>query len=208
TRAAESAKRLLAEVSVDEAVEKMRRFIGKERISAKSPSWRTSLARPPLLTFDGKKRYFWELQTNQGSIRIQFLTTTAPMHVSSTIYLTELGFYDGLEFHRVIPGFMAQGGCPNGDGRGNPGYKYAGEFDEKVKHDRPGLLSMAHSGPGTDGSQFFITFKPTPHLDGKHTIFGKVVEGMDTVKKLEALGSADGSPKERLIIERARITVR
>ncbi|MHC4222935.1 MAG: peptidylprolyl isomerase [Planctomycetota bacterium] len=208
TRAADSGRRMLAEISVDEAVEEMRRFISKERINTKALGWRTSLPKPPKLSFDRKKSYFWELRTNQGPIRIRFLTAVAPMHVSSTIYLTELGFYDGLILHRVIPGFMAQGGCPNGDGRGNPGYTYDGEFDPKVKHDRPGLLSMAHSGPGTDGSQFFLTFKPTPHLDGKHTIFGEVVEGMDTVKKLEALGTADGPPKERLAIERAAIAVR
>ena len=82
------------------------------------------------------------------------------MHVGSTIYLTHLGFYDGVPFHRVIPGFMAQGGDPTGSGRGGPGYKYAGEFDPKVTHDKPGLLSMANAGPGTDGSQFFITFVP------------------------------------------------
>jgi peptidyl-prolyl cis-trans isomerase B (cyclophilin B) len=100
---------------------------------------------------------------------------------------------------------MAQGGDPLGNGIGGPGYQYDGEFSDYVKHDKPYLLSMANAGPGTDGSQFFITFVPTPNLDGKHTIFGNVVEGTDVVMKLEAAGSPDGKPKEPLIINRARI---
>jgi cyclophilin family peptidyl-prolyl cis-trans isomerase len=131
----------------------------------------------------------------------------APMHVSSTIYLTRLGFYDGTPFHRVISDFMAQGGDPLGTGRGGPGYQYGGEFDPKVKHDKPGLLSMANAGPGTDGSQFFLTFVPTPWLDGKHTIFGEVVAGKDTLHKLEELGSRSGRPKEPLEITKATISV-
>ncbi len=129
------------------------------------------------------------------------------MHVSSTIYLTRLGFYDGLPFHRVITGFMAQGGDPLGRGTGGPGYKYDGEFDSKVRHDKPGILSMANAGPGTDGSQFFITFVKTPHLDDRHTIFGEVVEGMGTVKELEKRGSGSGRPSEPLKIESAKITL-
>ena len=100
---------------------------------------------------------------------------------------------------------MAQGGDPTGTGSGGPGYQYAGEFSPKVRHDRPYLLSMANAGPNTDGSQFFLTFVPTPWLDGKHTIFGEVVEGQDTVKKLEAAGSPSGRPKEELKIIKATI---
>jgi cyclophilin family peptidyl-prolyl cis-trans isomerase len=129
------------------------------------------------------------------------------MHVSSTIYLTRLGFYDSRVFHRVITGFMAQGGDPTGTGRRGPGYKYSGEFDASVKHDQPGVLSMANSGPGTDGSQFFITFVETPNLDGKHTIFGRVVEGMDTLKELEKAGGPRGKTKEKLVLESATISV-
>jgi cyclophilin family peptidyl-prolyl cis-trans isomerase len=129
------------------------------------------------------------------------------MHVSSTIYLARTGFYDGLGFHRVIPGFMAQGGDPLGRGTGGPGYQYAGEFDPKLKHDKGGLLSMANAGPGTDGSQFFLTFVATPWLDGKHTIFGEVVEGMGTLQELERRGSPSGQTKEKLEIRTARITV-
>ena len=130
-----------------------------------------------------------------------------PKHVTSTVYLTLLGFYDDLTFHRVIPGFMAQGGCPTGTGRSGPGYQYAGEFDPKVKHDRPGLLSMANAGPGTDGSQFFLTFVKTPWLDGKHTIFGEVVDGEQVLRALEACGSKSGTTNEELRIDKATISV-
>jgi peptidyl-prolyl cis-trans isomerase B (cyclophilin B) len=138
---------------------------------------------------------------------IELMPTVAPMHVTSTIYLTRLGFYDGLSFHRVIDGFMAQGGCPEGRGTGGPGYQYGGEFDPSARHDRPGLLSMANAGPGTDGSQFFITFLPTPHLDDKHSLFGAVVEGMETLKALEAKGSGSGQTSEPLGIVRSEIRV-
>lgn len=132
------------------------------------------------------------------------------MHVSSTIYLTRLGFYDDIRFHRVIRDFMAQGGDPLESGGGGPGYKYAGEFSPDVKHDKPGLLSMANAGPGTDGSQFFITFKQTPWLDGKHTIFGQVTEGADIVQKLNGLareGGGDQSPTSPIVIEKATIEI-
>lgn len=147
------------------------------------------------------------METNKGPVKIELLPDVAPMHVTSFIYLSRLGFYDGLAFHRVITGFMAQGGCPLGTGTGGPGYEYDGEFSPSVKHDVPGLLSMANAGPGTDGSQFFLTFVPTPWLDGKHTIYGKVVEGMDTLKKLEAAGSRGGTPTEPLEIEKVTIEV-
>jgi cyclophilin family peptidyl-prolyl cis-trans isomerase len=167
--------------------------------------WKLKLEKPELMTFDSNKDYFWVLETNKGTIRIKLMPEVAPMHVTSTIFLTKKGFYDGLTFHRVIPGFMAQGGCPLGTGTGGPGYQYAGEFDPNVKHDKAGRISMANAGPGTDGSQFFITFKPTPWLDGKHTIFGQVVEGLDTCKTLEAAGTRAGTPKEELLITKARI---
>ena len=118
------------------------------------------------------------------------------------------GYFDGLTFHRVLPGFMAQGGDPLGNGRGSPGYRFDGEFDSSVRHDKPGLLSQANSGPGTDGSQFFLTFVPTPHLDGKHTIYGQVVSGMETVAALEKWRERD-SPHadEPLLIVKAEIRV-
>lgn len=171
----------------------------------KGSEWKLKLQKPALMTFDSDTDYFWILETSKGLIRIKLMPDVAPMHVTSTIFLTKKGFYDGLTFHRVIPGFMAQGGCPLGTGSGGPGYKYEGEFKPNVKHDRPYLLSMANAGPGTDGSQFFLTFKATPWLDGKHTIFGEIVSGEDVMKKLEAAGSPKGTPKERLLIIKAHI---
>jgi len=182
-------------------------FIEEAQIDQAAAGWKNSLPMPPQVEFDPAKTYFWYLDTNKGEIKIKLMPSVAPMHASSTIYLTRLGFYDDVVFHRVITGFMAQGGDPTGSGRGGPGYKYAGEFDSAVRHNRPGMLSMANAGPGTDGSQFFLTFVATPHLDGKHTIFGEVVDGMDTVKALEELGSRGGSTQERLVIEKATIDV-
>lgn len=181
-------------------------FIADQSIEKSSPRWRTKLPKPPLLKFDNSQ-YFWNLETNKGPIKIRLMAEVAPMHASNTIYLTRIGFYDGLKFHRVIQGFMAQGGCPVGSGSGSPGYEFDGEFDPKVVHDRPGLLSMANRGPGTDGSQFFLTFVATPHLDGLHTIFGEVVAGMDTVRTLEKFGSPSGYPTTKMEIETATIVV-
>ena len=160
------------------------------------------------------------LHTNQGDIRIELFPNHAPKTVRNFVGLADGSqqwtdpktgqkrsdsLYAGTVFHRVISGFMIQGGDPLGTGTGGPGYQYAGEFSPNVKHDRPYLLSMANAGPNTDGSQFFITFKATPWLDGKHTIFGEVVEGQDTVKKLEAAGSPQGKPTEELKIVKATI---
>ena len=192
----------------DPAIEKADSFITKQVIDKTDTRWKTTLTKPPLLTFTQSKDYFWDLQTNQGKLTIKLLTDSAPMHVSSTIYLTELGFYDELTFHRVIPGFMAQGGDPTGTGAGNPGYKYDGEFDGEANHSEAGTLSMANSGPGTDGSQFFLTFKATPFLDGKHTVFGKVVEDEDdSLTKIEALGSRSGRTTEVVKIIKATIRI-
>lgn len=192
----------------DPAIEKVNDFISKQAIDKTDPTWKTKLVKPPLLSFKQGKDYFWELQTNQGNLTIKLLPNSAPMHVSSTIYLTKLGFYDDIIFHRVIPGFMAQGGDPIGNGTGNPGYKYDGEFNDEISHNTPGVLSMANSGPGTDGSQFFITFTPTPFLDGKHTVFGNLVSGLeDTLPKIETLGSRRGKTKEEVKIIKASIRI-
>ena len=171
----------------------------------KGNEWKLKLTKPELMKFDPQKDYFWVLETNKGTIKIKLMPDVAPMHVTSTIFLTNKGFYDDTIFHRVIPGFMAQGGDPLGSGTGGPGYKYDGEFSPNVKHDRPFLLSMANAGAGTDGSQFFITFTATPWLDNKHTIFGEVVEGQDVVKKLEAAGTPQGPPTQELKIVKATI---
>jgi cyclophilin family peptidyl-prolyl cis-trans isomerase len=207
--AAAGARPAQAKKGGDVAIETLRGFIAQQKIDTAQPGWKTRLPKPPKATFDPAHTYHWHLDTNVGSLKVKLDPKVAPMHVSSTIYLTELGFYDGTPFHRVIAGFMAQGGDPLGRGTGGPGYQYAGEFDPKVKHDKPGLLSMANAGPGTDGSQFFLTFVATPWLDGKHTIFGEVVEGMGTVKELERRAGPppNNRPTEELLIRKARITV-
>lgn len=174
-------------------------------VDQSDPEWKLKLAAPSLMTFDDGQQIFWTLSTNVGDMRFRLFPDVAPMHVTSTIYLTELGFYDDVVFHRVIPGFMAQGGDPLGVGRGGPGYEYDGEFSPDVKHDKPGLLSMANRGPGTDGSQFFITFVPTPWLDGKHTIFGELISGQETLLELEKRGSQSGRTTERLVINQATV---
>jgi len=193
--------------SKDKAMEAIDAFIEQQSIDKSDPSWKNRLPKPPKVAFDSAHTYYWNLDTSVGNVKIKLMPDVAPMHVSSTIYLTQLGFYDDTVFHRVITGFMAQGGDPTGTGRGGPGYKYDGEYDRSVKHDKPGLLSMANAGPGTDGSQFFLTFEATPWLDMKHTMFGEVVEGMGTVKELEKYGSQQGRPSKKLMIEKATISV-
>ncbi len=191
----------------DPALKACDAFIAEQKIDRSDEKWKTRLQQPPKFTFNEKRTYFWVIETNHGTIKVKLMPKVAPMHVSSTIYLSRLGFYDGVIFHRVITNFMAQGGCPLGTGTGGPGYKYDGEFDKSVRHDKPGLLSMANAGPGTDGSQFFLTFARTPHLDGKHTIFGEVVEGMETLKELEKRGSQGGRTSERLEMRKTSIVV-
>ena len=202
-------------VESDSAIKGCRAYIGEQttagRIKKDTPGWKSRLPKFPRVTFQEQATYVWKLKTNHGEIEIEFLPKVAPNHVANYIYLTELGFFDGLIFHRVIPGFMAQGGCPQGSGRGNPGYRFEGEFDAQVRHDRKGLLSMANAGPGTDGSQFFLTFVATPHLDGKHTIFGRVRSGhapsLVTLAALEKRGSRSGRTTERVVIEKASLSI-
>lgn len=178
------------------------------KVDTNRSGWKTLLKKPEVAGFDPKHTYYARMATTKGVVLIRFMPDVAPMHVTSFMYLSKLGFYDGLSFHRVITGFMAQGGCPLGTGTGGPGYKFDGEFKTGVRHDRPGLLSMANAGPGTDGSQFFLTFVPTPWLDGKHTLFGEVVEGMDVLKTLEAAGSQGGQPKEPLKMEKVSLEIK
>ncbi len=117
--------------------------------------------------------------TARGPIRLRLFAEQAPVTVANFVNLARRGFYDGLNFHRVIPDFMVQGGCPQGTGTGGPGYRFEDECRPELRHDKPGILSMANAGPGTNGSQFFITHGATPWLDGKHTVFGEVVDGQD-----------------------------
>ena len=119
------------------------------------------------------------MTTSKGDIHLELFAGKTPITVASFVNLAQRGYYDGLKFHRVIANFMIQGGCPLGTGSGGPGYKFQDEFDPSLKHNKPGILSMANAGPGTNGSQFFITHVPTPHLDGKHSVFGAVVSQAD-----------------------------
>lgn len=194
----------------DKGIAEINAFIAESKIDTSREGWKIAgVPKPPKVAFSADKQYLWLLETNKGKITIELKATQSPMHVSSTIYLTNLGFYDGTLFHRVISGFMAQGGDPLGEGIGGPGYTYMGEFDSNLVHDKAGILSMANTGrAGTDGSQFFITFGPTPHLDGRHTVFGEVIDGMDTVKALEKLGSRSGATSEKLMINKATIQVK
>jgi cyclophilin family peptidyl-prolyl cis-trans isomerase len=137
--------------------------------------------KPPEMKIDPKKKYTATLSTDKGDIVVDLFADKAPKTVNNFVFLAKEGFYDGTVFHRVIADFMAQGGDPTGTGTGGPGYKFADEFHSSLKHSQPGLLSMANAGPGTNGSQFFITHVPTPWLDNKHTIFGQVSQGMDVL---------------------------
>ena len=153
-----------------------------------------------------------KLKTNKGEILLKLTYDKTPITVANFVSLAEGNntqvssdyknkpFYDGIIFHRVISDFMIQTGDPLGTGTGNPGYSFEDEFDKDLKHDGPGILSMANSGPNTNGSQFFITTTKTEWLQGKHTIFGEVTEGYDVVKKIEALGTPSGRPKKEVKI--------
>ena len=136
------------------------------------------------------------IKTNKGNISLTIYAADTPITSANFLNLASRGYYDGITFHRVIPNFMIQGGDPTGTGSGGPGYQFEDEFIASLKHDKPGILSMANAGPGTNGSQFFITHGPQPHLDGKHTVFGYVVEGQDIVNLVE-----QGDPIESVTIE-------
>ncbi len=143
----------------------------------------------PKMTESAGKKYdtanpVVKIETTMGDIVVELFPKEAPNTVGNFLTLTKKGFYDGIIFHRVIPNFMVQTGDPTGTGTGGPGYKFADEFSKDLRHDRPGRLSMANAGPGTNGSQFFITHVPTPHLDNRHSIFGQVIEGQDVVIKI------------------------
>lgn len=142
-------------------------------------------ATPPLLEIDPKKKYQATMSTEKGDIVIDLFADKVPNTVNNFVFLSRQGYFEGTIFHRVIADFMAQGGDPTGTGMGGPGYQFADEFDRSLKHDKPGVLSMANAGPDTNGSQFFITHIPTPWLDFKHSVFGQVVKGMDVVMSIE-----------------------
>ncbi|HEV2450142.1 MAG TPA: peptidylprolyl isomerase [Thermoplasmata archaeon] len=146
------------------------------------------------------------LKTNHGTIRIEVFEQQAPKTAGNFLTLVRKGFYNGVIFHRVIPNFMIQGGDPDGTGTGGPGYTIPNEFAPGLKHSAPGILSMANAGPNTGGSQFFITVAPTPWLDGKHAIFGKVIEGQAIVESISKLPrDRQDRPREPVRIETASV---
>lgn len=148
-----------------------------------------------------------QFQTNHGDFRIELFSDRAPKTAGNFIDLAEKGFYDGLSFHRVIAGFMIQGGCPQGTGTGGPGYQIPDEFHPALKHESKGVLSMANAGPDSGGSQFFITLAATPWLDNKHAVFGRVTDGLDVVEKI---GKVKTGPQDRpvqpVVVEAVTIT--
>ena len=139
---------------------------------------------PPDMEIDPARSYEALFKTEGGDFRVRLFAEQSPVTVNNFVFLARQGYYDDTTFHRVLPGFMAQGGDPTGTGAGGPGYAFEDEFDPSLQFDRPGLLAMANRGPNTNGSQFFITYAPTPHLDGLHTIFGEVIEGAEVLSAL------------------------
>lgn len=161
-----------------------------------TPSTPKSYTSPPPITIDVDKTYTAIIETEKGDLVLELFAKDVPMTVNNFVFLARDGFYNNTSFHRVIPGFMAQGGDPTGTGTGSPGYKFGDEFSEH-KHNT-GTLSMANSGPSSNGCQFFITYAPQPHLDGKHSVFGQLTEGMDILQKIES-----GDAIKRITIQEA-----
>jgi cyclophilin family peptidyl-prolyl cis-trans isomerase len=146
----------------------------------KQMQWST----PPAVGIDLKKSYTATIKTDKGDMVFKLFATKTPRTVNNFVFLARQGFYNGTIFHRVIENFMVQGGDPTGTGMGGPGYKFGDEFDPSLKHDKTGVLSMANAGPGTNGSQFFITHVATPRLNGKHTVFGELIKGEDVLMSI------------------------
>jgi peptidyl-prolyl cis-trans isomerase B (cyclophilin B) len=151
--------------------------------------------RSPEMQIDTSKNYMTEIETDRGSIKLELFPNYAPKTVNNFVFLAQQGFYDGVSFHRVISNFMIQGGDPTGTGAGGPGYSFEDEVADNPLTHETGVISMANAGPNTNGSQFFITHSPQPHLNGKHTVFGRVVSGQDVVDSIR-----QGDKMERVII--------
>jgi cyclophilin family peptidyl-prolyl cis-trans isomerase len=177
--------------------------IKKERIMTTKSDYKEDIERATVV-----------FETNMGTFEAELYAKECPETVWNFINLAEGrqetqkdgNFYDGLIFHRVIADFVIQGGCPLGTGTGDPGYRFADEFDPSLRHDSAGILSMANAGPGTNGSQFFITLAPTPHLDDHHAVFGKVTKGMEVIEKIGAVQTGPGDrPVENVVMEKVTI---
>lgn len=160
----------------------------------------------PEVSIDTGKAYRATMETSEGAITLELFAEQTPVTVNNFVFLARDGFYDGLTFHRVIGGFMIQGGDPEGTGRGGPGYSFTDEFREELRFDRPGMLAMANAGPNTNGSQFFITVGTPTHLNGRHTIFGKVMGGYEVVEAISKL-STDSSDRPRKGGRIERVTI-
>jgi len=196
--------------AVDAAVKAIDAQIAKNAADKKDPAWKTKLKMPTLAKFDPAKSYYARMVTSKGEMLIKLKPEVAPFHVTNFIYLARQGFYDGTKFHRVMKGFMAQGGDPLGNGTGGPGYGFNLEVSQKALHDAPGVLSTANTGqPGSDGSQFFIMFNAYSSLDMHYSVFGQVVEGMETLKAIEAVANpGDGPPTSPVTISKVTIEVK
>jgi peptidyl-prolyl cis-trans isomerase B (cyclophilin B) len=158
----------------------------------------------PAMAITPKLKYHARMETDNGTMLIELFPAEAPLTVNNFVFLAREGFYDGIIFHRVIADFMAQGGDPTGRGAGGPGYQFPDEFSPRLKHDSRGVVSMANAGPNTNGSQFFITHRATPHLDGKHTVFGRVVDGLDV---LMSIPPRDPGHSDAPAVKIVRITI-
>lgn len=160
-----------------------------------SKQWNT----PPAITIDPEKEYSATIKTDKGDIKIKLFANKTPKTVNNFVFLAREGFYDNTIFHRVIKDFMVQGGDPTGTGMGGPGYKFEDEFDNSLRHIKPGILSMANAGPGTNGSQFFLTHVATPWLDRKHSVFGEITEGLDVLMSIPERNPMDrGAPAVKI----------
>ena len=163
-------------------------------------------ARAPEMEIDPEGDYSADIQTNQGTISVELYAEDAPITVNNFVFLARQGFYDGVVFHRVIPSFMIQGGDPTGTGTSGPGYRFQDEIVPSLSFDGAGILAMANSGPNTNGSQFFITVAPTPHLTGNHTIFGRVTSGQEVADAIAvARADRDNRPLEEVVIQHIEI---
>jgi cyclophilin family peptidyl-prolyl cis-trans isomerase len=181
---------------------------GSRELAALDPAERNGyFDNAPGMVIDTDANYEAVIKTAKGDIRLKLFADQAPQTVNNFVFLANQGYYDGTTFHRVLENFMAQAGDPSGTGAGDPGYAFADETDNGLKFDRPGLLAMANSGPNTNGSQFFITYEPTPWLDGNHTIFGELIDGADVLDSLNLRDpQTDREPGdliEQIIIEKS-----
>lgn len=169
-------------------------------MSPESKQWSS----PPEMVIDESKKYSAVMSTDKGDITIELFAAKTPKTVNNFVFLAREGFYDGTYFHQVIPSFMVQGGDPTGTGTGGPGYRFEDEFDASLRHSKPGIMSMANAGPGTNGSQFFLTHVTTPHLDDKHSVFGQITAGMDV---LMSIPERDPSRKDSPYVTLKSVTI-